>query len=158
MQQMGHSSHLRNLSYNKKNCYNTDISQVASGFSRNIKKSKIQAPWISKVELPEFSVEPGTRPFNNLPVPQLRVANAWGEKMNSSTLRTTGQPGAAQGPISSTVIGIDSKPRCESQCWRRIHEMHRNFKETWKVEATVATQIYILIQNSDSNSKICRRA
>lgn len=36
--------------------------------------------------------------------------------------------------------------------------MHRNFKETWKAEATVATQIDILIQNSDSNSKICRRA
>lgn len=78
----GHSSYLRNLSYNKKNCYNTDSSQVASRFSKNIKKSKIQAPHMSKVELPEFSGEPGTHTFSNLPIPQLWDANAWGKKIN----------------------------------------------------------------------------
>lgn len=37
---------------------------------------------MSKVELPGFSVEPGAHPFNNLPIPQLWDANAWGQKMN----------------------------------------------------------------------------
>lgn len=37
---------------------------------------------MSKVELPEFSGEPGTHPFNNLPIPQLWDANAWGKKIN----------------------------------------------------------------------------
>lgn len=37
---------------------------------------------MSKVEPPEFLVEPGTHHFNNLPIAQLWDANAWGKKMN----------------------------------------------------------------------------
>lgn len=64
------------------NCYNTDLSQVASRFSKKIKKSEIQASRMSKVELLEFSVEPGTHSFNNLPILQLWDFSAWGNKIS----------------------------------------------------------------------------
>lgn len=37
---------------------------------------------MSKVELLEFLVEPGIRPFNNLPIPQPWDSSAWGKKIN----------------------------------------------------------------------------
>lgn len=127
---------------------------MASRFIKKIRKSKIQAPWVSKVELPEFSVEPGTHPFiTYLFLLSYGMPMLGERKWISSSLRTTpGSPKLCRHPSAahSLALTTDQKVRASAG--------GGSIKDAQKVQGDLESRGNCgntNKQKTDCNSKIC---
>lgn len=72
-------------------------------------------------------------------------------KLISSRPRTTGQPGAVQKSIGSTLGGIDNRSKSENHCWRRIHK--RCTESSGKLERRQLWQSKTMNKNLTATAK-----